>query len=266
MDMIQNKLLKSGLSQKEASIYSYLITYGGGYPSTIAANTKLNRTTTYSLLAKMSTQGLVSEIQKGKKKYFQIEKPERLVNAAQYKVKLAEESCRHAELMIPMLTEMLSQAGNKPKVQFYNNYESVVAAYMEHVEVKKGYSMKAFFNPKDLKNFLPSNKFKEYIKQKEKLGITVQAIASESEYVGKFNRDMFAGIKKSIWPDIRTVPGQVFPFPGEVTLYDNKKISIVKFDKVHPVALVIDDQDMYNMIQSIFNLVWNRAESIVNRK
>lgn len=264
--MIQEKLLKSGLSQKEASIYSYMITHGGGYPSTIAAHTKLNRTTVYSLLGKMAIQGLVSDIQKGKKKYFQVEKPERLVSAADHKVSLAQESRKQAELMVPMLAEMLQQAENKPKVKFYNTYESVVKAYMEHVEVKKGYAMKVFFSPADLKGFLPAKKFKEYIKKKETLGITLKAIASESDYVGKFGTDMFSGIKKNIWPDIRVVPGKIFPFPGEVTLYDNKKISIVKFDKSEPVAVVIDDQDIYNMVQSIFNLVWSQGETITKKK
>jgi predicted transcriptional regulator len=266
MDMIQKKLLKSGLSQKEAAIYSYLVTHGGGYPSAIASSTKLNRTTVYSLLGKMSMQGMVSEIEKGSKKYFQIEKPERLVNAAQYKVKLAEESCKHAELMVPILTEILNQASHKPKVQFYNTYESVIAAYMQHVEVKAGYEMKAFFSPIDLKNFLPPKKFKEYIKLKETLGITVRAIASESKYLDTFSHDMFMGIKKNIWPNIRIVPGQIFPFPGEITLYDHKKVSIIKFDTVNPVAVVIDDQNMYNMIQSIFELVWSQGHPISKGK
>lgn len=263
---VTKKLEKSGLSEKEAVIYQYLIEHGGGSPSTIAASTKVNRTTAYAILGKMAIQGLVSEIKRGKKKYFQIEKPERLVNAAQYRVKLAEESRVQAEMAIPFIKEILAKAKNRPKVQFYDTYDSVVKAYMDHVEVGRKYQMNAFFSPADLKNFLPKKKFKQYIKEKERLGITVRAIASESDYVSQFNVDMFTGIKKEIWPEIRTVKGAIFPFPGEVTLYDSQKVSIVRFDDTHPVAVLINDQDVYNMMDSIFNLVWMNAQEVKNKK
>jgi len=264
MDSIKKKLIKSGLSIKEAAIYSYLISSGGAHPSKIAEETQLNRTTVYSLLAKMSVQGLISEIQKGKKKFFQIEKPQRLVNAAKYKIRLAEESYQNAEIMVPILSEILNKATNKPKVQFYNTYETVVSAYMKHIEVSKNYNMMAFFSPLNLKDFLPKKKFKHYIKEKERLGITVRAIASEGDYVNKFGTDMFRGIQKNIWPNIRVVKEKVFPFPGEITLYDNDKISIVKFDKIHPVAVLIHDQDIFNMVKTIWEMSWIHAHPIKN--
>jgi sugar-specific transcriptional regulator TrmB len=259
---ITKKLQKSGLTEKEAIVYNYLVAHGGASPSMIAENTKLNRTTIYTILNRLCIQGLVSEIKKGNKKFFQAEKAERLINAAQYKVKLAEDARRQAENTVPMLKELLAKVKHKPKVQFYNTHDSVIAAYMEHVDIGHKYKMKAFFSPANLKNFLPIKKFRYYIKEKERLGITVKAIASESDYAAKFNIDMFTGIKREIWPEIRTVKGSVFPFPGEITLYDKQKVSIIKFDPTHPVAVIIDDKDMYTMINSIFELVWVNAEEM----
>jgi sugar-specific transcriptional regulator TrmB len=259
MELIK-KLIKSGLTEKEASIYQNLVIQGGNTPGRIAQDTKINRTTVYKILNKLAIQGLISEIKKGNKKFFQVEKPERLINAANYKVQIAKESCNYAETIIPCLKALINKSVNKPKVQFYNTYATVVQAYMEHVELDTKYEMFSFFSPVNLKNFLPHPKFKHYIKEKERLGITVRAIASEKNYVTEFKKDMFTGIEKSIWPKIKIVHDQVFPFPGEVTLYGNDKVSIVKFDKDNPVAVVIHDRDVYIMLKSIFDMVWHSAK------
>ena len=259
---LQKKFIKSGLPEKEAKIYEYLVLNGGDTPGKISQETEINRTTVYKLLNKMAIQGLVSEIKKSNKKFFQIEKPERLVNAANYKVQLAKESHQYSKTIIPMLTDIIEKSKNKPKVTFHDNYNNVVDAYMEHVEIGKKYEMLSFFNPYNLKKFLPSKNFQHYIKEKERLGIKVRAIASEKDHVRDFKKEMFKGIKRSIWPHIRVVRDEVFPFPGEITLYGTDRVSIIKFDKENPTAVVIHDKDVYTMIKSIFEMVWHGARDM----
>lgn len=189
------------------------------------------------------------------KKFFQVEKPERIINAAKYKIQLAKESTEYAEDLVPILKNLIAKNNTQTQVQFYDNPATVIDAYMDHIHVEEGYEMLSFFNPMDLKKFLPIKKFKYYIKEKERLNITVRAIASEQSFVHHFQQSMFTGIEKHIWPQIKIIPNQVFPFPGEITLYGDYKISIVKFDTEKPVAVVIQDKDVYIMIKSIFEML-----------
>ena len=73
------KLEKVGLSDKESLIYASLLELGGAYPSKIAEYTGLNRSTVYMILLQMSVKGIVNEIEKKNKQFYQIEKPSKLV-------------------------------------------------------------------------------------------------------------------------------------------------------------------------------------------
>jgi hypothetical protein len=157
---------------------------------------------------------------------------------------------------------MFQGGNNKPNVAFYEGYDRVVEAYMTHVDVKKRYDMRCFASTIDLKSFLGYKKFRKYIKTKERIGIPVRMVAPQGEYTTKFPKEMFNGIKKSIWPDIRTVSKELFTFPAEITLYDNTKVSIVKFEKENPVAVIITDQTIYDMMGMLFELIWKHAKPL----
>ena len=64
---IIEKIQKIGLSDKEAKVYLYLLTSQGAYPSKVATETRLNRSTVYKILTSLSIKGLATEIEHGKK-------------------------------------------------------------------------------------------------------------------------------------------------------------------------------------------------------
>src|SRR3989344_9040306 len=90
-------LEKIGLSEKEALIYASLITLGGAFPSKIAEHAKLNRTSVYKILVDLSVKGLVSEIKKRNKIFYQVEKPDKLLRYAKSQVTLAHDRVEKAE-------------------------------------------------------------------------------------------------------------------------------------------------------------------------
>src|ERR1035437_9501454 len=110
---------KIGLSQKEALVYSTLIELGGAYPSKIAEGTKLNRSTVYKILLDLSVKGLVSEIKKKNKIYYQTEKPSKLLRYAKGQVTLANDHLETVQKLIPDLEGMYSLFSNKPKISYF---------------------------------------------------------------------------------------------------------------------------------------------------
>ena len=253
------KIQKIGLSDKEAKVYFYLLNSQGGYPSKVSAETKLNRSTVYKILTSLSIKGLASEIEHGKKIFYQPESLKKLERYIDYQVERAESAKESAIKIMPELAEILKN-GEHPKVSFYNTKEQVIEAYLRHVQVEKPYEMTVFANVQYIKKFLPEKVFSFYKKEKEKMGITVRAVASSNPYSYEFSKDTHSGIKKKFWPELRYIPEEIFPFSAEMTMFDNNKVSIVKFDEEKPIAIIIEDKMVHDMMNMLFEFIWNRAE------
>src|SRR4051812_35807719 len=95
------KLEKAGLSDNESAIYTYLLDVGGAYPSAIALGTSINRSTVYKTLLQMTIKGLVNEIERSKKQFYQVSSTKALSNYARSQIRLAENKFDAAEQLLP---------------------------------------------------------------------------------------------------------------------------------------------------------------------
>src|SRR3712207_1514203 len=121
MDLhIKEKLEKAGLTDNEALIYSYLIDVGGAYPSAIASSTGINRSTVYKTLLQMNIKGLVNEVERSKKLFYQITNSNALVTHARQQIRIAEGMFDAAESLFPKIDELIQNAGYKPKVRTFD--------------------------------------------------------------------------------------------------------------------------------------------------
>ena len=57
------------------------------------------------------------------------------------------------------------------------------------------------------------------------------------------------------------MPKELFPFSGEIVMYDTNKVLIVKFDEQHPIAVIMEDEMIHNMMRMIFELAWAQAKA-----
>ncbi len=84
-------LQKLGLSQREISVYLYLLDNGTSSVSDIARGTSLSRTNVYNHIGALRKQSLVSTGYIRRKKVITPENPHNLIDAAQSKVEYAQE-------------------------------------------------------------------------------------------------------------------------------------------------------------------------------
>ena len=257
---IIDKLKKTGLEEKEATIYGYLVETGGAFPSEIAESTKINRSTVYKTLGILSVRGLVGEVEKKKKLFYFPESPAKFLRSAKTKIGLAEDAYKKATELVPELEGLFQTHEGKPRVTFYEGKDQVVDAYMTQVQEKKKYELLAWASTDHLQSFLPPKTFREYIKLKEKYGITARGIIPDAPTNKKFLNETHAGIKKNIMPIARYVPREIFPFSGEIVIYGSNKVLIVKFDERAPIAVIIEDEMIHNMMRMIFELSWTQAK------
>ncbi len=251
---------KIGLSEKESIVYSILIKLGGAFPSKIATESKLNRTTVYKILLDLSIKGLVNEIKKRNKIYYQVEKPDRLLRYAKDQVTIASDHLEKVERILPEFEGLYSLFANKPKISYFEGIHGILSIYEDHVMTNKKYEMLAIANATELENIFPIMFFDKYRRKKEKIGITTRGIMTDSEKNTTFIDRMYEGFKKEVIPVTKIVSTSHLPFKGEITIYRENRVSIVNLNKEHLTGLIIEDETIYNMMKLIFELSWKGAD------
>jgi len=251
------KLVKSGFTEKEARIYVAILELGGAYPSKIAEYTDINRSTTYHILTTLSIRGIVSEIEKKSKIFYQIERPEKIIRYTEGRVRRAHEESDQMKSVLPDIEGLYGALGTRPKVSYYENIEGMMTIYTDMLATNKKYEMLAWSNAAELENVFPSKFFEDFRRTKERIGITTKGIIPDTEADRTYNERLFKNYKKEVIPEIRYVNKEKFPFKGEITIYGDNKIAIINLNKQYLTGTIIEDETIYNMMKLIFDLSWN---------
>lgn len=257
---LAQKLSRAGLSDKEAQIYAFLVERGGAFPTEIAKETGLNRTTVYKVLDTLSIRGLVTELEKRKKFYYQAESPKSLERFVSSQMTVAKRQIESLEQVLPVLEGLFNASPNKPIVRFFEGEEGVLNVYQDHVEVDKKYEMLSFSHTADLMKFITPEFRDNYIKNKVKLGITTRAILPDTELDINYNETIYSKFPQKIWPNVRNISKDIFPSKCDLTIYGENKVSIINFNEPHLVGTIIEDKIVHDMMRMIFELAWKGAE------
>lgn len=252
------KLENTGLSDKEALIYTSLLELGGAYPSKIAEYTGLNRSTVYMILLQMSVKGIVNEIEKKNKQFYQLEKPNKLISNAKQKLSLIQDEIESAEKILPII-EGLYNSVNKPKITYFEGITGVLDIYATHIGVSKPYEMLAWANVSEVEDLLPKNFFVNYIKTKKVKGIGSRVIFPDTKADKTFVERSYGDFKEELLPNARFIPKDKFPFKAEITIYGDKNVSIINLGKGKLTGVIIEDETIHGIMKMIFELSWRSS-------
>jgi sugar-specific transcriptional regulator TrmB len=125
--MLEKYLQDIGLNEKEAAVYLSLLSVEGSSVLDLAKKTKINRSTTYTVLESLSKKGLVSETTLGKKTHYQAEPPERLETYVERQKILLDEQANRLKDIIPKIKSVQREGGEKPIVQYFEGKEGIFA-------------------------------------------------------------------------------------------------------------------------------------------
>jgi len=258
-EKITSELRRAGLNEKEAAIYSALLELGGAYPSKIAEYTKINRSTTYKILTDLSIKGLINEIEKKNKIYYQIENPNRLIQYSRHRVRSAHNKLEYAQKLMPELEGLFSLIPHKPRVRFFEGPGTIETIYGDHVDTNKPYEMLGVSNVAELMKVMPKKFRENYLKTKEKLNISSRGIFPDTQADLKYNKTIYKDVDKKIWPKLKFIPAKDFPYNIEITIYRNARVSIINFSKKSLIGVIIEDKDIHDIMKMIFELAWKGA-------
>lgn len=250
----------AGLSEKEAQTYLALLELGGAFPSHIAKQAKLQRSTVYEVLDDLAVKGLVSELEKRGKYFYSVESPRRLLRFGERSIVRAQEQQQKFQEALPDLEGLYAGVTNKPKISYFEGINGVMEIYEDHISSKKKYEMVGFVNVAELMRFLPPKKYRDYVQAKERLGITTRGIIPNTSDDRTYEKTIYRSVSRRILPQVRRISKDAFPWKGDVTAYGANKVSIVSFSGQNLIGIIIESDTIHQMIRMIFELAWNGAQ------
>lgn len=254
------ELRSIGLSEKAALVYAAVLELGTAFPSKIAEVTKLNRTTAYHILTDLAVKGLVTEIEQKKKLCYQVEPPKRLRAFAKSQIRLAEERAERAKKILPEIEGLFNFIPHKPRVRYFEGVDGVLAVYEDHITEQEPYEMLGFSNVEKLIPSLPEKFVSNYVRTKEKLGITTRGIFPNTQFGKEYDTRIYKGVEKKLLPKMKYIPSEKFPYNCEITVYGKDKVSIVNFQKNVLIGVIIEEKTIADMMRMIFELAWLGAD------
>lgn len=233
------------LDERQVTTYLALLKLGPASIRDIAAESGINRGSTYETLKQLATKGVVSYFPKGKRRVFQAEDPDRLLNLAESKqqaLKQAVEQLRSE--IIPSLKQTQSplSPGN---VRFYEGDDGIELVLRDLLEStakdpERGYSV---ISTKSLREHL-YRPFPNFTRERIKRGIKVRVLA------------MGEGGDEAELAERKWLPAGTASDASYIAIYPPKVAMISLAAQNYPVVVIIDSAAIAYTQQLLFDTLW----------
>lgn len=261
-----DRMQRVGLSHKEAVVYVAVLELGGAVPSRVASYCRLNRSTVYKVLVDLSVRGLVTELTRKNKLYYQAEQPDAVRRYAKSQIKIAKDRLSKIETLMPEIEGLFALVPDRPTVRYFDGVDGVIRAYEDHISVDEPYEMLGLSNVTDLMMFLPRDFVQRYVQEKVRRKVVTRGILPDKKADISYIGDVYAAVPKKFVPRVRYISAALFPFKNEITIYAKNKVSIINFNKRDPAGIVIEDESIHGMMRMTFELAWHGAKEVKKKK
>jgi sugar-specific transcriptional regulator TrmB len=251
--MLSLELKELGLSDEEAKVYLAIIELGGGYVSTIAKKSGVNRVACYHTLGKLLDRGIITSLEKDRVKFFAVENVKTLADKQR-------ELLKKAEKIVPELSALVNKSAYKPKTQYFEGLNSIKNIFEDMLTTKS--EILGYTNLADLPKVLPEDFLKDYAKRKIDLKIKTRMLSPISSNGLKYLNKYYPKDFDKNLVEILYVNSKQFPFEYEINIYGNK-VAIVSLNPEEMIGLIIESHIYANTERAIFNLAWLGVTSFV---
>lgn len=243
MDILE-RLDTIGLTKSAAIIYRYLLEQGQSRVIQIAKGTGITTTNCYHVLENLKRQGLVQELEENKKKAFIASDPQSLLRRLEIKKEAVEK-------ILPDLRALYTIQKNKPKIRFFDGFESVKEIYLEALDTDK---IIAIGSTKKLTE-RDEAFFTHLRKQVKKHNIFVYDILtadSRPEVAAKTEQLMKGLYEAKFFPD------KLSNMPIDILIW-NENIALITLEE--PIfGTVLTQPYIAKAFRAIFTLLWENLE------
>ena len=232
-------LTELGLSDTESKAYLASLRLGPGSVQMIAKESKLSRTATYDAIENLEKRGLFSSFERGKKRFYTAEEPERAAAYFRENVHRAEDTLETFLGAIPELR--LAIGGERPSVHFYEGREGLSALFRDITAVAPK-ELDEVSNREDILNSLDDKFLAEARKAMD---------PEKMRY-----RILVRGAGPSARSKVQTcrIPDDIKVFHGDIIIYGNRVAFVTFVGK--PITVIIESQPLADTARALFDVAW----------
>ncbi|MFA6528215.1 MAG: helix-turn-helix domain-containing protein [Candidatus Gracilibacteria bacterium] len=261
--MIESFLVKFGLTKNESEIYLFLLEYGESIASMIGKRLGIKRVTVYPALEALIKKNLINSYQKNKVTYFEAVSAEELVDICKRNVAKELELQKHAESILPAFKKLENNRSKpvielKGKIKYYQGLESVKQLINETLE--EGPKEQLCFGLNKYHTDHLWDEWKAYTKKRASIGMNVRSIQPDTKPAREYKKRDKDELRKT-----KLVPNKKFPAHCELNIIGDM-IALFTSHGEQPTGTKIYNKDMAQVLRSLFELAWERANEYDKNK
>jgi len=245
-----NFLENLGLSAEKTTIYLTLLEQGPQTAISLAKLTGIKRTYIYHLCQELVKENLLKLTAKGRTTYFSPLSPDILLTKAEEKRAQAETALISLESLLPDLQSKYRLIDTKPVISYFEGVEGVKKVYLDTLTAKT--SILALVETNTVNPEVYEWVTKEYVKNRIKNNISVQAIVTTGDVANSYRAKVEAELRET-----KQISSKDFPFEQEINIYDEKVAIINHRDGQKLLGIIINNASIATTFKSWFNLTWS---------
>ncbi|MFA6132046.1 MAG: helix-turn-helix domain-containing protein [Patescibacteria group bacterium] len=233
-----------GLSETETKVYFASLNLGPAPVQEIAKKANLSRTATYTNIEALQNRGLMSSHERGKKRVFAAEEPERALSHFKEHVHEMQEKLETLNKVLPEV-KMLG-GGERPAVRFFEGQEALSAIFTDVASVAPD-SLRELSNMEDVYNLLDSELLKDVrmVLDPGKIKINLLHIG---ELTHRREKVTYRFLDKN----------KLGEFHGDIWIYGNRVAFVSFVGKI--IAVVLENKIFAETAKVLFDAAWDGAE------
>ncbi len=252
MPAASEALSEIGLTNTEGKVLESLIAQGPGTGAAVAARLGLHKSVAYFVLEQLTQKGLVSFVVINKKREY------RSLELELFKVKLEERKKaflkKFGEIQA-LLLQGVRKEKKRPLFSIFEGWNGMRTAFNDVLSSTKRGEDYFVFAVDVPEKVLP--RFRRFIKkfhnQRSSRGINCSILVSS-----RLRSTIGSDRKKEPHTTVRVIPSE-YAMPMAANVYKNKVLMAVWSDP--PLAIIIEDADVFASFKAFFRLLWKTAKS-----
>jgi sugar-specific transcriptional regulator TrmB len=236
-----------GLRPAAAKLYLACLSLGQSTVTKISDQAGVQRTFAYEVLDELVEQGLISTIEKGGVKHYNA------ISVDKFRSRQREKLAQFERVM-PELKALERTASDRPRVQFLEGSEGVMAAFEDTLSLPKGSELLAYSTGLDWHE--REVKFhRGYMRRRIEKQIHARAILTDDAGMQPYIQKNKEELREAI-----VVSHELIPFTNEINIYGNK-VAIMSMVGEY-MAVIIESESIAKMQRAIFELAWRGAKQV----
>lgn len=243
---VQKLLTELGFSAAEGETYWALLNLETVSIRKVAAQSGINRGTTYEAIRRLLAEGLVTARKVGAREYYSAESPERIYDLIRDRRKELWQSQQEAQKLIPELLARKARPQGRPLVKYYEDDEGIVAILRDVLQTCSRLKKPEYYvySSRPLRQYV-YRKFPEFTERRISEGIAVKVIA-----VGE-GGDPTAISERKWLPE--PTSGVISSY---IIIYGDKVAQISISSDLTPYGVVIESEGTAAMQRLLFERLW----------